>query len=204
MLAFLAGPVSAVAETASPASPASPVVSGEPAALVDRVLGRADAPVTIQEFASLTCSHCAAFSTETMPKLKEAYIDTGKVKLVFHDFPFDAPGLSASMLARCAPEERYYPLLEVLFKNLNQWSRASDPKRALAQIGKLAGMSQDTIDACWADQKLADAILAARLDFQNHYKIEATPTFVINDGAARVEGAQPFAAFAAAIDKLLK
>ena len=172
--------------------------------LADRVLGNPNAPVTILDYSSMTCPHCAAFHTETLPKIKEKYIDTGKAKLVFRDFPFDQAALRASMLARCAPQERYYPLLDVLFKSQAQWSRASDPAKALAQYGKLAGMSQETIDACMASQPLADGILQSRLVGSDKYKVEATPTFILNDGAATISGAQSFETFAAAIDKLAK
>lgn len=173
-------------------------------ALTDRVLGDPKAPVTIVDYSSMTCPHCARFHAETLPKIKEKYIDTGKAKLVFRDFPFDQWALRAAMLARCAPTERYFPLLDVLFKSQAQWSTAKDPAAALIQIGKLAGIGEDTIKACWADQKLADGLLNIRLEAQNKDKIESTPTFVLNDGAARVDGAQPFEAFAAAIDKLAK
>ena len=172
--------------------------------LADRVLGNPNAPVTILDYSSMTCPHCATFHTETLPKIKEKYIDTGKAKLVFRDFPFDQAALRASMLARCAPPERYYPLLDVLFKSQAQWSRASDPAKALAQYGKLAGMSQETIDACMASQPLADGILQSRMVGADKYKVEATPTFVLNDGAATISGAQSFETFAAAIDKLVK
>lgn len=172
--------------------------------LADRVLGDPNAPVTILDYSSMTCPHCATFHTEILPKIKEAYIDTGKAKLVFRDFPLDQTALRAAMLARCATPERYYPLLDVLFKSQAQWSRASDPAKALSQYGKLAGMSQATIDACLASQPLADGILQIRLTGSDKHKVESTPTFVLNDGAATISGAQPFETFAAAIDKLAK
>ena len=173
-------------------------------ALADRVLGDPKAPVTITDYSSMTCPHCARFHVDTLPKIKEKYIDTGKAKLVFRDFPFDQWALRAAMMARCAPQERYFPLLDVLFKSQAQWSTAKDPAAALTQIGKLAGVSEDTIKACWADQKLADGLLTMRLEAQNQHKVESTPTFILNDGAAKIEGSQPFEAFAAAIDKLAK
>ncbi|PWC34007.1 disulfide bond formation protein DsbA [Azospirillum sp. TSO35-2] len=172
--------------------------------MADRVLGDPKAPVTILDYSSMTCPHCAHFHADVLPKIKETYIDTGKVKLIFRDFPFDQAALQASMLAHCAPTERYYPLTDVLFKSQSTWSRSSDPNKALAQYGKLAGMTQDTIDACFASKELADAILNSRLTGQNQYKIEATPTFILNDGKERVEGAQSFEEFAKVIDKLLK
>jgi len=190
--------------TAAGALPAAAQAIDTQAALADRVLGKADAPVTIIDYSSLTCPHCATFHTETLPKLKEAYIDTGKAKLIFRDFPFDQWALKASMMARCAPAERYYPLLDVLFKNLGQWSRAKDPSVALMTYGKLAGLSEATINACWANKDLEAGVLGFYMDGQAKYKVESTPTFILNDGAARITGAQPFEKFAEAIDKLTK
>ncbi len=195
------GAASAAAQGATPAAaPLAPLSD----LLAERVLGDPKAPVTIFDYSSMTCPHCAHFHAEILPKIKEAYIDTGKVKLVFRDFPFDQPALRASMLAHCAAPERYFPLTDVLFKSQGQWSRAADPAKALAQYGKLAGMSQETIDACFASQPLADGILNSRMVGQNQFKVEATPTFILNDGKERIEGAQPFETFAKAIDKLLK
>ncbi|MCW2246093.1 protein-disulfide isomerase [Azospirillum fermentarium] len=170
-----------------------------PAALADRVLGNPDAPVTIIDYSSLTCPHCAEFHNTTLPQIKKEYLDTGKAKLIFRDFPFDQWALKASALARCAPKERYYPLLDVLFKQQNVWSRAADPAKALKQIGALAGVPEAAVDACWASKELTDGILQIQIDGSVKDKVEATPTFVIN-GKEKISGAQPFAAFAKAID----
>src|SRR5687768_5061793 len=107
----------------------------------DMALGKPDAPVTVIEYASMTCPHCAHFHAETLKAFKEKYVDTGKVRLIFREFPFDGLALRASMLARCAGAERYFPMLDVLFQQQNQWTRAKDPMAALAQIGRLAGVS---------------------------------------------------------------
>jgi protein-disulfide isomerase len=174
------------------------------AVLADRVLGDPKAPVTIYDYSSMTCPHCAQFHLTTLPELKTKYVDTGKVKFVFRDFPFDRPALMAAAMARCAPAERYYPLLDILFKQQGQWSRAEDPMKALGQIGKLAGMAQATIDACWADKAVIDGVIKSRMDGEKLFKIDSTPTFVINDGAAKISGAQSVEAFAKIIDPLLK
>lgn len=189
---------------AAAATPASAQSIDAKAVLADRVLGSADAPVTIYDYSSMTCPHCADFHLKILPELKTKYVDTGKVKFVFRDFPFDRPALMAAAMARCAPAERYYPLLDILFKQQGQWSRAADPLQALAQIGKLAGMSQATIDACWASKDVVDGVIKSRMDGEKLYKVESTPTFIINDGAAKISGAQPVDAFARAIDPLLK
>jgi protein-disulfide isomerase len=167
-------------------------------AMAERVLGKADAPIVITEYASLTCPHCARFHKETLPRIKSAYIDTGKAKLVFRDFPFDGLALRAAAMARCAAPERYFAMIETLFQQQDGWSRARDPLAALATIGKLAGMSQTTIDACFKDTKLMDAIVQIRLDGEKTHGVDSTPTFII--GGRKISGAEPFDTF----DKLLK
>lgn len=174
------------------------------AMLADRVLGDPAAPVTLLDFSSLTCPHCAEFHKETLPRLKEKYIDTGKVKLVFRDFPLDRNALRAAMLARCADPKRYYGFLDVLFKSQGQWAHAADPTKALAQIGALGGVPQAEFDACVANKALEDALLQRTFEAQKKYSVQSTPTFVLNDGAGRVDGAQPLERFEEAIDKLLK
>ncbi len=171
-------------------------------AMAERVLGKADAPITIIEYASLTCSHCARFSKETLPKLKAAYVDTGKAKLIYRDFPFDGLALRAAALARCAPSERYFAVIETLFQQQEVWSRAKDPLVALGNIGKLAGMSQATVDACFKDTKLMDAIVQIRLDGEKQHGVESTPTFIVNGTklTGDMGGAQPFES----LDKYLK
>lgn len=164
----------------------------------DRVLGRAEAPITIIEYASLTCPHCARFHRETLPQLKAAYIDTGKVKLVFRDFPFDGLALRAAALARCAPSERYFAMVDTLFQQQESWSRAKDPLLSIGNIGKLAGMSQATVDACFQNTKLLDSIVQIRVDGEKTHGVDSTPTFLI--GGKKISGAQPFEEF----DKLLK
>ncbi len=149
-------------------------------AMAERVLGKADAPITIIEYASLTCPHCARFSKETLPKLKAAYVDTGKAKLIYRDFPFDGLALRAAALARCAPSERYFAVIDTLFQQQEVWSRAKDPLVALGNIGKLAGLSQATVDACFKDTKLMDAIVQIRLDGEKQQGVESTPTFIVN------------------------
>jgi len=184
------------------------LASAEPlsteAAMADRVLGDANAPVTMFDFSSLTCPHCADFHKETLPRLKEKYIDTGKLKLVFRDFPLDRNALHAAMLARCADPKRYYGFLDVLFKSQGTWGRAADPLKALAQIGALGGVSQADFDACMANKELQDALLQRMLEAQKKYLVQSTPTFILNDGAEKVDGAQPIEKFQEAIDRLLQ
>lgn len=172
--------------------------------LQDRVLGDPNAPITIYDYSSLTCPHCAAFHTETLPELKEQYIDTGKAKLVYRDFPFDAVGLRAAMLARCSPPERYYGFLDVLFRSQQSWSRAQDPMQTLAQTGKLAGVSQQAFEACMANQELVDGILKRRLEAEQRFEINSTPSFVIVGGDQQeiVAGNQPLSRFAEILNRM--
>ncbi|GEO41686.1 protein-disulfide isomerase [Skermanella aerolata] len=172
--------------------------------LSERVLGDPNAPITILEYSSLTCPHCASFHANTLPQLKKDFIDTGKVKLVFRDFPFDRAALQASMLARCSNPERYFGFLDVLFKSQNKWAGASDPAQALAQTGKLAGVGDQQFKECLANEALANKLIERRLEAEQKYQVQSTPTFVImrGDTIEKVVGAQPIAEFARVIDKL--
>lgn len=154
--------------------------SAQATELVEQVLGDPAAPVEIIEYASLTCPHCAAFHTETLPALKERYIDTGKAKLVMRDFPLDQSALLASALAHCAGPDRYFAFIDALFSSQSRWARAADPEEALLQLAQLGGMPRDKAEACLADEALMDAILQVRLDGQNEYAINSTPSFVVN------------------------
>jgi protein-disulfide isomerase len=132
-------------------------------ATAPRVLGSPDAPVEVIEYASLTCHHCATFHTEVLPQVKKELIDTGKVRLIYRDFPLDRIALEAATLARCVAPERYFPILTVLFSRQEDWSHAKDPAEALARIGTLAGLSRPAYDACRADKALQDSIVPVPL-----------------------------------------
>ena len=150
-----------------------------PGPLPDLVLGKADAPVTIIEYASMTCPHCANFHKTTYPALKAKYIETGKVRFIFREFPLDDLAVAASMLARCAGGEKTMALIDVLFASQDKWA-VRDPLPALLQISKQAGFSQATFDECLKDQKLYNNILAMRERGSKEYKVESTPTLFIN------------------------
>ena len=149
-------------------------------ALNERVLGNPSAPITIVEYASLTCSHCKSFHQDVLPALMKAYIETGKAKLVFRDFPLDGLALRASMMARCAPTDRYFKYIDVLFRTQSTWATDSDPLVALARVGKLGGMNQTDFDACMKDEDLFNGILRSRQVASIEFSIEGTPTFIIN------------------------
>ena len=172
-------------------------------ALKDRLLGDPKAPIEIVEYASLTCSHCRQFHIEVLPDLKKHYIDTGRAKLVFRDFPFDQLGLMAAILARCAPPARYFKFLNVLFENQEKWSQDKDPVKALARIGTLGGLSEVDFLACAENRAIVDGVLKNRLDFGNRYQVNSTPTFIIND-EKRIVGAQSYKVFDDLLKKLEK
>lgn len=191
------------------AKPAAPQPAGKvdeaklmaAGSLKDMVMGKPDAPVTIVEYASMTCPHCAHFSTTTLPAIKEKYIDTGKAKLILREFPFDPRAAAAFMLARCAPEDRYYPLVEVLFKQQEQWAGAANAEEPLLQISKLAGFTQESFKACLTNQKLLDDVNAVRERGASEFGVNATPTFFIN--GTKYSGALSVDEMSAVIDGLL-
>ena len=158
-----------------------PAGAGESAyAVGDMELGAKDAPVTIIEYASMTCSHCANFHMGPFKELKAKYIDTGKVRLVFREFPFDPLALQASMLARCVGEKRYFGMLNVLFKSQAKWANSSEPQQALAKIARLGGFTEARFKACMTNQDLADMILKSRLNGSKKFGVDSTPSFIVN------------------------
>lgn len=171
------------------------------AALRPRIEGDPNAKLTMLEYSSLTCPHCASFHEGALPQIRETYIQTGKLRLEMRDFPLDQYALRAAAMARCAPESRYFPLLDMLFKQQSKWSRASDPIAAIKQIGRLAGIRAELADACMSNEALLDGILKIRLGGQQDHDISSTPTFVI--GKEKVVGAQPFETFQKAIESQL-
>ncbi|MBS9476811.1 DsbA family protein [Ancylobacter radicis] len=158
-----------------------------PGALPDNVLGKADAPVTIVEYASLTCGHCAHFHETTFPVLKEKYIDTGKVKFILREFPLDIVAKAAFMLARCAGDGKYYPMTDTLFETQKNWAFTNNPAQALLAIAKQSGMTEQQFNTCLNDQKLAGDIDATAQRGAKDFGIDSTPTFFIN--GKKVSGA---------------
>jgi protein-disulfide isomerase len=173
---------------ATPAA-AQPAPAAIPAGLAiepgDRVLGNRDAAVQIIEYASLTCPHCANFKLNVFPQVKAAWVDTGRVRYVYRDFPLDQVALQAALVARCAPEDRAFPLLEALFQTQGQWATASDPVAAIRRIGRLAGLSDERISECLADQALQTQVLQQRLTGSQVFNVQATPTILINGQQVR-------------------
>lgn len=169
--------------------------------VTEQVLGKADAPVTVVEYASLTCPHCAHFHKDVLPQLKARYIDAGKVKLVYRDFPLDQIALKAAVVAHCAGPERYFSFLNAMFSSQESWAYATDPVMALKQLARVGGLPEAEIDACLADRTMEDGVLRSRLDAQQQFKVNSTPSFVIN--GKLVSGVQSIDDLAKVIDPLL-
>jgi len=149
--------------------------------LEDIVLGDPDAPHVIVEYASMTCPHCASFYNNVFPDVKEKYIDTGKARFVFREFPLDGLAVAASMLARCAGEERFYPMVDGLFETQETWAvPGEDGKQKLLLIAKQAGFSQESFEKCLADKELFDKIVAVRKKAHEEFGVDSTPSFFVN------------------------
>ncbi|MCK8785979.1 DsbA family protein [Roseomonas sp. NAR14] len=168
-------------ETPAPAAPAA-APEGDPR-LTERGIGRLDAPMRVQEFMSLTCTHCAHFHKETLPKVRTELVQTGKVRLVWRDFPLDGLALAAAMTARALPAERYEAFIGTLFATQDRWAftRRQDPLEELRKMAALAGMNAQQFDAVQADQALRRAVTASRVEGEQRYRVDATPSFVFGD-----------------------
>ena len=156
----------------------------------EMTIGEKDAPLTIVEYASLGCSHCAKFHQEIYPALKKDYIDTGKVKLIFRDFPLGTPALAATMIARCSGPERYFGFVEMFFRSQTEWSRAENPLEALSKVARLGGMPPIDVQACMRNQKLLEYIQLQKKHAYEEDGINATPYFVI--GTEKLSGGLPY------------
>lgn len=149
--------------------------------LPDIVIGSADAPNTIVEYASMTCPHCAQFQTGVFPQLKAKYIDTGKARYMLREFPLDNLAAAAFMLARCSGNDRYYPMVDAMFSTQENWAVPGvDAKEKLLQIARQAGISKDEFDKCLADKELFSKIVQTREMAHGKFQVDSTPTFFIN------------------------
>ena len=147
----------------------------------EKVLGDPGASVTIIEFASLSCPHCAEFHKTRFDWLKENYIDTGKVRFIFRDFPLNRPALLGSMVAHCADPSKYFAYLSLLFKNQEKWAFSQPVEEQLVKLARVSGMGQEKLLNCLQDEALAEKIIQSRLESQNTYNIESTPSFLVGD-----------------------
>jgi protein-disulfide isomerase len=176
----------------------------KPVSLPDMALGPANASVTITEFASMTCPHCAAFNEAVFPKIKSTYIDTGKVRYVFREFPLDIKAAAGSMLARCIAKDdagKYFAVVDMLFRQQSDWVMKNTTE-TLTRIGKQAGLSQQAVEDCLKDQALLDKIAADQKYASEVLKVDSTPTFFIN--GEKIKGETSFDEFDKKIKSLLK
>ena len=162
-------------------------------ALGEKILGNSDAPITMIDYSSLTCPHCAAFQKETFPKIKKAYIDTGKVKLIYRDFPIGALALAAAMVARCSGERKYFGMLDILFRSQDKWANSQDPLGEIERISRFAGLSKDDVGACLKNTDLMKGIQKVAKEATDKFGIDSTPSFVIN--GKMFPGNQPYENF---------
>ncbi|GLH80460.1 hypothetical protein SSBR45G_53690 [Bradyrhizobium sp. SSBR45G] len=176
----------------------------KPVSLPDMAIGPADAAVTITEYASMTCPHCAAFNATVFPKLKAEYIDTGKVRYIFREFPLDIKAAAGSMLTRCIANgdaQKYFAVTDMLFRSQNDWV-VKNTTETLTRIGKQAGLSQQQVEACLKDQALLDKIAADQKYASDVLKVDSTPTFFIN--GEKIKGESSIEEFQKKINPLLK
>ncbi len=149
--------------------------------LQDRVLGREDAPVTLIEYASFTCPHCAHFHQTVYPMVKQDFIDTGKVKFIFRDYPFDRFALMASITTRCVPMDKYFETVKLLFAKQDVWSKEENPEGYFRQVAALQGADAEKFRTCLFDPGMQEGIANIRLEGAQKYSVASTPSFVIND-----------------------
>jgi protein-disulfide isomerase len=171
--------------------------------LADTAIGAADAKITVVEYGSMTCGHCANFATKVFPEFKTKYIDTNKVRFVFREFPLDNLAAAASMLARCAGGDKTFPMVETLYEKQADWAFTNgNPVPKLFDIAKQAGFTQESFDKCLTDQKLLEQITAQRTAASDKFGVSSTPTFFVN--GKRLQETPTVAAFDKLIEPLLK
>ena len=171
--------------------------------LAETAIGAADAKITVVEYGSMTCGHCANFATKVFPEFKTKYIDSNKVRFVFREFPLDNLAAAASMLARCAGGDKTFPMVETLYEKQADWAFTNgNPVPKLFDIAKQAGFTQESFDKCLTDQKLLEQITAQRTAASDKFGVSSTPTFFVN--GKRLQETPTVAAFDKMIEPLLK
>lgn len=208
LAALVGGAIFAPAIAQQRKAPPAPAVSAEelmqPGPLPDVVLGKADAPITIIEYASMTCGHCANFHTKVLPTLKTKYIDTGKARLILREFPLDNLAAAAAMLGRCAGGDKSHALVSKLFETQADWAFVQgNPVPALFKVVESTGFTKEAFDKCLTDQKMLEGVTAIRDRANKTFGVRSTPTFFIN--GKRFEGrSDVIAEFEKALDPLVK
>ena len=178
-------------------------VVGLDEAISKKVEGSVDAKVEIHEYASLTCSHCANFHLNVLPDIKKNYIDTGKVRLIYHDFPLDDLALAASMLARCAGNERFFSMIGTLYKTQTSWARSENPLKSLTGISRMiGGMDENDVRSCLDNNDLYWDVSSKREEYGEKLGINSTPTFFV-DGK-KIDGVLGYEDFSDVLENALK
>ncbi len=167
-------------------------------------IGDPNAPIVLVEYSSLSCGHCGMFHKNILPDLKEKYVDTGKVYMIFREFPLNKPAVDGSKILRCLPEDKYYSFMNLLFETQKEWAYSGDYLNKLKQNAKLAGLTEEQINTCLADKDLEDKLGADLKIGSEGYKIRSTPSFVVNGGEHLIEGGQPLTFFSKIFDGILK
>ena len=168
----------------------------------ERILGQSKAPIELIEYASLTCPHCAKFHNGPWVKIKKEYVDTGKAKLIYRDFPTDQLALAASMIARCAPKTRYFGIVKIMFETQDNWRNSQNPRQALANIGRIAGMSLETVNQCINSKVAYESVMRLREEGSKKFNIDATPTLIVN--GEKIDSGLKIEEYREIFDKLLK
>lgn len=191
----------ALSATVAFAQTSPEMVLADPGPLPEKVFGSPDAPVTVIEYASLTCHHCKNFHVNFWPEIKERYVDTGKVRFIMREFPLDPLATAGFMLARCSGDEKWYPVVDTLYRSDEQWAHAADPVEGLYSIMRQTSMGREAFEACLRNQKLLDDIneVSRRGAAAG---VKSTPTFFIN--GRMQSGALSPKAFAEIVDPLIE
>lgn len=179
------GGTSAVNETVLPGAANAQSTSGDfdTSSIPDMVLGNAESKVTLIEYASYTCPHCASFHAGSFKQLKTDFIDTDKIKFVYREVYFDRPGLWASMVARCGGAEKFFGISDLIYKGQSDWARAGEPAEiveALRKIGRLAGLNSDELESCLQNAEMAQTLVAWSQENMERDDVQATPSLMIN------------------------
>jgi len=183
------------------AASATPEELLKPGPLPEISFGSADAPVTVIEYASLTCPHCRTFHVTAWPAVKEKYVDTGKVRFIMREFPFDPRASGGFMLARCAGPDKWYPVVDLLYRSQDAWARVPDGVAALKSLMGMTGMTGEQVEACLSDQALLEKVTAVT-EAGKAYGVDSTPTFFIN--GEKTAGALTVEQFSSIVDPLIK
>lgn len=198
---FSALGLAAAAAPAFPIDAAAKIVDTE-TALTELVLGQDDAPVEVIEYASLACPACKHFHENVFPQIKADYIDTGKIRFIYRDFPTNTPALAAAMIARCAGPERHKGMIDIFFDTQSQWGRSENPLQALTMVARMAGLGPNDVDQCVKNSALMNGIQKKAQTAHEEQGVNATPTVLV--AGEIVEGAMEVDKLKAAIDKALK